>query len=256
MESVLDILEQGNYLQIITYFTFIVSFLGMAAGAFFFAMERSSMPERYRESIAVTALILGIAAFNYFYMQGIYLHSVVNEREAFPTVFRYIDWILTTPLMLLKFPLLLGMGKQGRRFLIKLITLDILMISFAFVGEIAENDVRLHYAFFGVSCLCWATIIYLLNGALSQLPEWIPNSTRNCIGLMGKFIFFGWMIYPIGYLFPSFVPIPEVRELLYNIGDLINKIGLGLVVYAAALAYRKELEDEAEQDHENQNYTD
>jgi bacteriorhodopsin len=249
--DILRLITEGSFLQIVTYFTFMVTFIGMAAGSFFFALERGSMPERYRESVAVTALILAIAAINYYYMQGIYKQAVLNNETAFPTVFRYIDWILTTPLMLLKFPLLLGMGKKGRAFLTKLIIIDLAMVLFAFAGELLEHDLQLHYALFGIACLCWAIIVYMIFTALQQLPDWVPDSTRKAISLMGKFIFFGWMIYPIGYLMPSFSLQPEVRELLYNVGDLVNKVGLGLVVYAAALAYRKEMAAAALEDDED-----
>lgn len=242
MNSLITLLETAEPLQFVTYVTFMITFMGMAAGSFFFALERGSMPERYREGMSVTALILAIASINYFYMQGIYRESVLSGDTTFPTVFRYIDWFLTTPLMLLKFPLMLGLGKKGQSFLMKLVFLDLGMIGFAFAGELQETNLQLHYGFFAIACLCWATIVYMLNSALQQLPEWIPDATRTCVRVMGKFIFFGWMIYPIGYLLPSFAPVPEMRELLYNIGDLINKVGLGMVVYAAALATRHELE--------------
>lgn len=235
-------LENATILQTVTFFTFMVTFLGMAAGAFFCAMERGSMPDSYREVMAVSALILAIAAANYFFMQEIYLTSIMTGDETFPTIFRYIDWLLTTPLMLLKFPLMLGMGKKGRAFLTKLIGLDLIMIALGLAGELAGNAgaTELHYGFFGIATLAWAAIVYLIFTGLQQLPDWLPDSTRTCVRVMAKFIFFGWMIYPIGYLMPSFNLPPEVRELVYNVGDLINKVGLAMVVYACALTAMKE----------------
>ncbi|MGF1451198.1 MAG: bacteriorhodopsin [Opitutales bacterium] len=248
MNDILTLLDQGSPLEIVTYFTFLVTFLGMAAGAFYFAMERGSMPERYREGVAVSALIVGIAAANYFFMQGLYLETVLGDgQKTFPTIFRYIDWILTTPLMLLKFPLLLGMGRKGRQFLYKLIGLDLAMIGFAFAGELMEANVRLHYAFFGIAVICWFFVVYLIFSALRVLPDWATDADRQCVNVMAKFILFGWLIYPLGYLFPSFGVPAESRELMYNVGDLINKVGLAMVVYACALRFHKEAEAEEDE---------
>ena len=53
--------------------------------------------------MTISALIVGIAAFHYYYMRGVYtdLGSVSIE-------YRYMDWIITVPLMALKFPSLVG----------------------------------------------------------------------------------------------------------------------------------------------------
>lgn len=254
MNDIVTLINEGSALQILTYFTFLVTFLGMAATAFFFAIERSSMPDRYGEAVAVSALIVAIAAGNYYYMQEIYLSSVIGDVEAtFPTIFRYVDWILTTPLMLLKFPLMLGMGPKGRKFLFQLLTLDVLMIGFAFAGEMLEAEVRLHYGFFGLSVICWGLVIFLIFNALRVLPPWLKPADRQAVRLMAKFILIGWMIYPLGYLLPSFNVPTESRELLYNVGDLINKVGLGLVVYGCALRFKREgdVDDDDEDEYED-----
>ena len=58
---------------------------------------------------------------------------------------------------------------------------------------------------------------------------------------MAWFIFAGWAIYPIGYMaipggLLSGVLSIESMDLIYNIGDAINKIGFGLVIYSLAIS--------------------
>ena len=207
----------------------------MAGGAVFFLFMKDSITPRYRSSMVVSGVILFIAALNYYYMKGWYTEALQNDIMSFPTSYRYIDWLLTTPLMLVKFPLLLGLGKNGRTFMYKLITLDVTMILFGYFGEIMIDNQNLHYAFFGVGMLCWLIILYLLFSATSNLPERFSPMVRRCVKTMVGFVLIGWLIYPLGYILPSFGLPQDVRELVYNIGDIINKVGLAMVVYIAAL---------------------
>jgi len=245
MESLVDFMSAANVVEFVTYATFLVGFLGMAAGVVFFGMERGSVPVRYREAMTTTAVILFIAAVNYFFMQGLYVRGILQGEEVFPTAFRYVDWLLTTPLMLIKFPLLLGMGPRGRTFLMQLVALDLVMILTGFAGELSLGNNALHFGLFAVGAIAWVGILYLLLNAVRVLPDSIDGNLKGAVRVMAKFVLFGWIIYPVGYLLPSIAMAGEgltwlvdARELVYNIGDVINKVGLGMVVYIFAIKTR------------------
>jgi bacteriorhodopsin len=223
-----------NLLQFLVSTSFNFAFMAMAGGAVFFLFIKDQISPKYRSSMVVSGVILLIAALNYFYMKDWYTAAVMSGEDSFPTSFRYIDWILTTPLMLIKFPLLLGLGGKGTAFMNKLIILDVLMILFGFFGEILIEKPLLHYSFFAVGLTCWLGILSLLFKATSNLPERFPATVRQCVKIMVLFVAVGWTIYPLGYILPSFGLPEDVRELVYNIGDVINKVGLAIVVYVAA----------------------
>ncbi len=156
-----------------------------------------------------------------------------------------MDWIITVPLMALKFPSLvgkeaitdekfLGLGFTGICFSGALI-----MIGFGYLGESGVIDGMLGLILGGVG---WAMIIVATGTPWSSgkgvdnskiAPElmWSTNALRY-------FIVVGWIIYPIGYLFnPSRCPrhrLHEVMAVLYNIADMINKIGFGVVAWMGA----------------------
>lgn len=245
METINQFLTQANPLEFAVFTTFLVSFMAMAGGALFFMLERNNVPDNYREAMSVSAVILFIAAINYFFMENIYLNRILSGDKVFPTIFRYIDWVLTTPLMLIKFPVLLGLGPRGRKFLGQLVALDLVMIISGFFGELFVNTPALHYGLFALASVCWVIIVWKILNAVKYLPDWIDPHTASCVRLMSKFILFGWLIYPIGYLIPSTGLPAEVRELLYNIGDIVNKVGLAMVVYASAWALKSKLEKKA-----------
>ena len=231
----------GEPLKLLTFFLFFVGYISMGAAFVFFMSERNSVAPQYRTTMTISALIVGIAAFHYYYMRGVY-----TELGDVSVEYRYMDWIITVPLMALKFPSLvgkdaitdekfLGMGFTGVCF-----TGALIMIGFGYLGESGAIDGMLGLILGGVG---WAMIIVATGTPWSSgkgvdndkiAPElmWSTNALR-------WFIVVGWVIYPIGYLFNPTAGISdavsaEIMAVLYNIADVINKIGFGIVAWMGA----------------------
>ena len=230
----------GETLQLLTFFLFFVGYIAMGAAFVFFMSERSNVAPEYRTTMTISALIVGIAAFHYYYMRGVYTDLGTVSVE-----YRYMDWIITVPLMALKFPSLvgkdaitdakfLGMGFTGVCF-----TGALIMIGFGYAGESGLINGMLGLVLGGVG---WAMIIVATGTPWSSgkgvdndkiAPEliWSANALR-------WFIVVGWVIYPIGYLFSPGVDIlsgnQEAMAVAYNIADIINKIGFGVVAWMGA----------------------
>ena len=231
----------NDTLELVTFFLFFVGYIAMGAAFVFFMSERNSVAPQYRTTMTISALIVGIAAFHYYYMRGVYADYGSVSIE-----YRYMDWIITVPLMALKFPSLvgkdaitdakfLGMGFTGVCF-----TGALIMIGFGYLGESGAIDGMLGLILGGVG---WAMIIVATGTPWSSgkgvdndkiAPElmWSTNALR-------WFIVVGWVIYPIGYLFNPTAGISdavsaEIMAVLYNIADVINKIGFGIVAWMGA----------------------
>ena len=230
----------GEPLQLLTFFLFFVGYIAMGAAFVFFMSERSNVAPEYRTTMTISALIVGIAAFHYYYMRGVYTDLGTVSVE-----YRYMDWIITVPLMALKFPSLvgkdaitdakfLGMGFTGVCF-----TGALIMIGFGYAGEAGLMNGVLGLILGGVG---WAMIVVATGTPWSSgkgvdndkiAPEliWSANALR-------WFIVVGWVIYPIGYLFSPGVDIlsgnQEAMAVAYNIADIINKIGFGVVAWMGA----------------------
>ena len=69
----------------------------MVAATYFFYVERDRAIGKWKTSLTVAAMVTGIAAIHYFYMRGVWA-----DTGETPTVFRYVDWLLTVPLQILK----------------------------------------------------------------------------------------------------------------------------------------------------------
>ncbi len=213
--------------------SFTLVFVAFAACALFLALERDRVPEQFRTTLRVSVVYLTIAAINYYYMKDVYAAGIGSGQSHFPTSYRYVDWILTTPLMLLKFPLMLGVGKRGVSFMARLVVLDIVMIAAGYVGENAHTP-AVHFGFFLIGCVAWLFILVSLFIALGTLPERLTDAVKSGVRVMGLFVLIGWAIYPLGYFAPILGVPDDIRELVYNFADIVNKVGLCLVVYATA----------------------
>ena len=159
-----EILYENHPLERATFFMFFIGYISMGAAFIFFMSERNNVAPEYRTTMTISALIVGIAAFHYYYMRGVYVDSCMDGIEAcvVSTDYRYMDWIITVPLMALKFPSLvgkdaitdnkvLGLGFTGVCFVGAII-----MIAFGYLGEIGEIDAMLGLVLGGVG---WAMIM-------------------------------------------------------------------------------------------------
>ena len=75
----------------------------MVAATYFFYVERDRAIGKWKTSLTVAAMVTGIAAIHYFYMREVW----VATGES-PIVFRYVDWLLTVPLQIVEFYLILA----------------------------------------------------------------------------------------------------------------------------------------------------
>ena len=223
-------------------FTFFLGSVAMFAATVFFFVERSSVSDEWKLSMTVSGLITLIAAVHYYYMRDVWVTSYTS-----PTEFRYIDWILTVPLMCVEFYLLTKTG------LSKMVSASIVMLVAGYLGEASVCSV------FGThSPAVWGLIsglayFYIVNevyqGDVAKAAKKAGKNIQNANSLLLKFVVIGWGIYPLGYLigtadgqwysFLADLVNSDTRDLIYNVGDAVNKIGFGLVIWCAAKGSKK-----------------
>jgi len=234
--------EVGNdKLELLTFFLFFVGYISMGAAFVFFMSERNNVAPEYRTTMTISALIVGIAAFHYYYMRGVYVDTQVVSTE-----YRYMDWIITVPLMALKFPSLVGKEAitdktfAGLGFTGICFVGAIIMIGFGYLGEAAIMDPTIALLLGGMG---WAMIMvatglpFGLFAGLGVDDSKIKEEVKWSTDALRTFILVGWIIYPIGYLFNENtydLGNEEIMGVLYNIADMINKIGFGVVAWMGA----------------------
>ena len=111
-------------------FTFFVGCMAMMAASAFFFLSLSQFDKKWRTSVLVSGLITFIAAVHYFYMRDYW----ASHMES-PTFFRYVDWVLTVPLMCLEFYLILKVAGAKQSLLWRMIGFSIIMLVTGYLGE-------------------------------------------------------------------------------------------------------------------------
>jgi bacteriorhodopsin len=221
-------------------FTFFIGTMAMMAASVFFFFELSNTEKKWRTSILVSGLITFIAAVHYYYMRGYNL-----ETGQSPTFFRYVDWLLTVPLMCVEFYLITKKAGAKIALLWQLIFASVVMLVTGYFGETIDKDNSVLWGV--ISGLAYFYIVYLVwFGEVAKLATAASPAVAKANKTLGWFVLVGWAIYPLGYILGTpgglfgMVLVDDVAaaqhamDIVYNIGDAVNKIGFGLVIYALA----------------------
>lgn len=225
-------------------FTFFIGSMAMMAASAFFFLSLNQFDTKWRTSVLVSGLITFIAAVHYFYMRDYY--ASFNES---PTFFRYVDWTLTVPLMCVEFFLILRAAGAKTSLMWKLIFWSVVMLVTGYFGEVvALGNPTAQWVWGLVSGIAYFIIVYMIwFGEAKKLAVTAGGAVLKAHNILCWFVLVGWAIYPLGYILGTegglfgmqIVADPkaaqESMDIVYNIGDAINKIGFGLVVYNLAL---------------------
>ena len=210
----------------------LVSMACLAATVFFF-IERSSVPADWRTSITVAGLVTGIAFINYIYMRNVWI--LTGES---PTVYRYVDWLITVPLLMLEFYFVLAaIGKANSGVFWRLIIGSVVMLVGRYLGEAEYIPATLGFV---IGIAAWFYILYeVFSGEAGKLAAKSGNKAFvTAFGAMRIIVTVGWAIYPLGYVFGYLTGGIDVDSLnvIYNAADFLNKIAFGLIIWAAAMS--------------------
>ena len=213
--------------------TFWIISIAMVAATVFFLMESLRVKGKWRTSLVVGALVTLVAAVHYFYMRDVWVST-----GASPTVFRYVDWIITVPLQMIEFYLILAActavagGVFWRLFLGSLV-----MLIGGYLGEAGFINATVGFV---IGMAGWIFILYeIFAGEASKInAAEAPESVKSAYNTMKWIVTIGWAIYPIGYFMGYMAGGADANSLnmIYNIADVLNKIGFCLAIWAAATA--------------------
>ncbi|MBO41969.1 MAG: biphenyl 2,3-dioxygenase [Pelagibacteraceae bacterium] len=213
--------------------TFWVISMGMLAATAFFFIERSSVPVTWKTSVTVAGLITGIAFIHYMYMRGIWV-----QTGDIPTVYRYIDWLITVPLQMIEFYLILSaVRKVSSGIFWRLLIGSLIMIIGGYLGE-AEYVSRMLGFVIGMGG--WIYILYeIFSGEAGRAAAKSGSKPFvTAFSALRMIVTVGWAVYPLGYIFGYLTGGVDEESLnvVYNLADFINKIAFGLIIWAAAVS--------------------
>jgi sensory rhodopsin len=232
--------------QAFVHYALFVAMMALGAGFVFFLSSKEKILPQYRGTLTTSAMICGVAAVAYYFLTSEY-----GPGKPFPIDIRYVDWTVTTPLLLIKYPEMLRV--RGSAFAWKLIVADLFMIVTGFIGELyghetgghwvpdTDGGVSAHFVWGAISTVGYLVIVWLLLTEGARLAKTQPMPIQHGIKTMNLYLLTLWGVYPITYIAEGLSATHPALNLDWfnvasSVADVINKVGFGLTAYFAVRA--------------------
>ena len=207
--------------------------ISMLAATVFFFFERGSVVSNWRTTLTVAGIVTGVAFINYLYVRNVY----VSQGEV-PILYRYIEWIITMPLQMIVFYLILAtIRKVSSGMFWRLLIGTLVMIIGGYAGEAGVINSMLGFVIWMVG---WVYILYeIFSGEAGKLAAKSGSKVFvTAFGTLRMIVTVGWCIYPLGYIFGHTTDGVDVNTLnvIYNLADFVNKIAFGIIIWVAAVS--------------------
>jgi len=164
--------------------------------------------------------------------------NLSGDPGSFNEAYRYVDWLLTVPLLLVEVIAVLALAKElARSLIVRLVPASAAMIALGYPGEISE--VRGDQILFGVlSTIPFLYILYVLFVELGKSLERQPEGVAKSVANLRLLLIATWGVYPIAYMFniwgtasqESFVAV----QVGYTLADVLAKCVFGLTILKIA----------------------
>jgi bacteriorhodopsin len=245
-----DQLTQGQFDTVYNLLSLVIAAQLFTALYLFLAQPR--VLARYRQAIVVSAVVCGIAAYHYFRIFDSFKAAFVTDAAggrgiytqapglSFNEGYRYVDWLLTVPLLLLELIVVLALARKLQTSLLtRLIPASALMIALGYPGEVSGDNFE-RFLFGGLSTIPFLYILYVLFIELTRSLDRQPAAVRTTVSRMRILLFATWGVYPIAYLFPLIgfdgADAWVAKQAGYSIADILAKALYGLLIFKIARA--------------------
>lgn len=242
----LPTLSTGQFDLVYNFFSLTIATM-FASGIFFFFAQRLVAPA-YRVGVIVSGVVVFVAGYHYFRIWeswsaaytltgGEYAPSGVPFNDAY----RYADWLITVPLLLVELIAVLGLAKAISGPMLRNLTIaSFAMIALGYPGEVASDS--------GTAWLFWflamIPFLYILYVLFAQLKDTIARESGEVATLFKRartVIAVAWWVYPIAFVLPILGvlsgPVGEIGlQIGYSIADLVAKAFYGVVIFQIARA--------------------
>jgi bacteriorhodopsin len=240
----METMSLGQYDLIYNAFSFALA--AMMAATLFFWFGRSQVADAYKTAMTVTGLVTFIAAYHYFRISQSWADAyimtngtVTASGVGFNDAYRYVDWFLTVPLLLVELILVMGLSSQETSSkAIRLGLLAALMVGLGYPGEIADVASG-RWMWGGLAMIPFIWIVYELFVGLSQSVAQQPASARGLVKAAIWVTVLSWSFYPVVF-FAGAVGIGGATALTvvqvgYTIADLVAKAAFGVLIFMIAV---------------------
>ncbi len=257
------VLAQGQF--DLVYNAFSLAIAAMGASFVYFLIQRTTLRPAFRLPVTISAIVVLIALYHYLRIFDSWNAAFAFDPVArtytagvegtlpFNDGYRYVDWLLTVPLLLAELVLVMRLAAGPTRSLtVRLGVAAVAMILLGYPGEISPAGDLLSFdartVWFLLSMIPFLYIIYVLFTEFGRAIARQPEEVRGILSGARILVVVSWSFYPIAYIMPSVLSDPAlgevVRQVGYSLADIVAKPVFGLVILAIA-TIKSRLDEEA-----------
>ncbi|WP_131196717.1 bacteriorhodopsin-like [Lichenihabitans psoromatis] len=239
----METISLGQYALVYNAFSFTIAVMG--AATLFFFLSRSQVAPAYRTALTITGLVTLIACYHYFRIFNSWeaAYSVTGDvvkptGVAFNDAYRYVDWLLTVPLLLVELILVMRLSpEETAAKATKLGILAALMVALGYPGEISST-LSGRWIWWVLAMIPFLIIVYDLFIGLRNSIGSQPPAARGLVSAARWVTVISWSFYPIVYIFPMFGLTGGTAtvsvQVGYTIADIVAKAAFGVLIFLIA----------------------
>jgi bacteriorhodopsin len=229
----------------LVYAVFSFGLVSMLATTVYTLISQNRVLPKYRNALVMSSMVTFIAAYHYYRIFNSFSESSENQvvnvsgaQGSFNEAYRYVDWLLTVPLLLVEVIAVLALAAAVAKSLImRLVPAAAAMIALGYPGEIS-TDQNTQVLYGVLSTIPFLYILYVLFVELGKSLDRQPAGVAETVGRLRLLLIATWGVYPIAYIFnivgdesaSSFVAI----QVGYTIADILAKCVFGLTILKIA----------------------
>jgi bacteriorhodopsin len=240
----MEALTYAQYSLVYNAFSFV--FAAMAAATIFLFLNRSQVSSPYKTAVTLSGIVTMIAMYHYFriFTSWSEAYDVMNgvvkaSGRPFNDTYRYVDWLLTVPLLVTELVLVMRLpGNQGSVKATRLAVLALIMVALGYPGEISQ-DAGTRWLWWSLSMIPFLIIQFELFVGLKSSIEAQPLQARGMVSAARYITVITWLFYPVVFILPM-VGLTGTSALVgvqvgYSIADVLAKAGFGIFIYNIAV---------------------
>ncbi len=234
----------SQYQLVYNAFSFTIATMG--AATLFLWLGRSQVTDAYKTALTISGLVTAIAFYHYFRIFNSWeaAFTITNGQiqrsgVSFNDAYRYVDWLLTVPLLLIELILVMRLSKEESRSKSwRLGGLAALMIMLGYPGEVAA-DLSTRWIWWAAAMVPFVLIVAELFVGLKNAIAQQPADVRGLVNVARWLTLVAWSFYPIVFIFPMIGLTGGNAETAvqvgYSVADVVAKAVFGVVIYMIAV---------------------
>ncbi len=242
----MDGMTAGQFTLVYNAFSFGIA--TFAAATLFFWFGRSQVTHHYKTALTITGLVTFIAFYHYWRIFDSWGEAyeltggvVTATGVGFNQAYRYVDWLLTVPLLLIELILVMRLSRDETiSKSVKLGGAAALMIVLGYPGEVSGGIDSTRLIWGALSMVPFLYIVYTLYTSLGEAIARQPEPVRGLIRFARNLTVVAWFFYPVVYFLPFALSLDggtttAAIEVGYTIADITAKAVFGVVIYSIAV---------------------